>query len=187
MVPWVLAGILLLTTVGMAAGVAVFKSDRDDLAAVDEEIRDVRELASRFADTLLSFDAANADAIHDDIIAMSIPPFTDQFEEAFGETGVMRQAFEQMQATAQTTIKDIFVGEIDEETATAIVVYDRLLIGPSTTVPERNIYLRLIMTRVDGEWRVSDVINLVLGLGTGVEPPSTGDTPSTTAPSPTGS
>ena len=60
------------------------------------------------------------------------------------------------------TIDEVFVTEVEPGTATAIVVYDRVLDGVGGPADESNLYVRLGLVERDAGWRVNDVVNLNL-------------------------
>jgi hypothetical protein len=159
--PWILAGILLITTIAFAVVAAVVSSDSDEQSG---ERREIEELAGAFAEELLVFDPADVEGQRDRVLALSAPPFTNEFEEAYRL--LISPAAASVTDITQPTITAIFVGEIDGGTASAIVVYNRSQISAEDTrITELNVYMRLGMIDVDGEWRVNDVINLTFPSG----------------------
>jgi hypothetical protein len=171
-----LAVTFFLSTVVLLVVSASLKSDKDELTG---ERRAVSDLAGQFVETFVSYDYENPEAQHDAVLALSAPPFSSQFEDAFAG---LQELFTETQSTAQGTVKDVFVGDItDDGTASAIVVYDRVIQSSSGTTPEVNVYLRLDLVKLDGEWKVSGVINLNFALTGPSEQPAVGGDTSTTA------
>lgn len=166
-----LAVAFFLTTVVLLVVSAQLKSDRDDVSG---ERQDVAVVSGQFVEAFVSFDYRDPQTQHDTVMSMSAPPFTDQFEQAFQQ---LQQLFQETQSSATATVKDVFIGEITPDgTASAIVVYDRVVESATASTPEVNVYVRLDLVKLNGQWRVSGVINLNFALS-GPAVPSDGVTP----------
>jgi hypothetical protein len=154
----VLALVLLVSTVLLAVVAVDLKGDKDELTS-DREA--VAAAAGGFVDTLLAYDYRDPEGYRERVLARTAPPFSEQFESAVAE---LEADFEVAQQVSTGSIRDVFVADVDggEGTATAIVVYDRVLDGAAGPRNEENFYVRLGLLERDGEWRVNDVVNLNL-------------------------
>jgi Mce-associated membrane protein len=152
----VLAVVFFASTILLGVVAAGLKADKDELTDGRAEVADV---AGRFVSALLSYDHRDPEGFRQRVLGFTAPPFSEQFEEAAGE---LEATFEGLDAVSTPTIKEVFVAEIADGTATAIVVYDRVLDGISGPRAESNLYVRLGMVERDDGWRVNDVINLNL-------------------------
>jgi hypothetical protein len=173
---WVVAAAFLVTTVVLGAVAASLRADRDELR---DERREVEEVAGQFSEALLEFDPGDIEGARDRVLALAAPPFTNEYEEVYRV--IIEPAAASVTSITEPTITDIFVSDIDDGTASVIVVYDRQEVSAEETrLTENNVYMRLGLVQVDGEWRVNDVINLTFAGAGGTAGTST----TTTAPPP---
>jgi len=175
----VLALVFFLSTVLLAVVAASLKQDKDDLA---DGRREVAAAAGRFVEALLSYDHRDQEGFEEGVLALTAPPFSEQFREAVRDLG---DSFAATEAVSVPTIDQVFVAEVDGDGATAIVVYDRVLDGVGGPRTESNLYVRLGLVRQGDAWRVNDVVNLNLAFaGAGDGAPAGTGTTATTATSP---
>jgi hypothetical protein len=139
----VLAVVLFASTVLLAVVAAGLKDDKDELTG-DRE--DVAEAAGRFVDTLLAYDYRDPQGYRDRVLALTGPPFSDQFESAVAE---LEADFEVAEQVSTGTIRDVFVADVDGDDAA----------GPRH---EQNFYVRIGLVERGGDWLVNDVVNLNL-------------------------
>ncbi len=111
--------------------------------------------------------------------------FAGEYERAFDQG--LGQLIEQLEATSRGFVKDVFTTDVARGQALAIVVLDEETSG--TTGPRRlfDVYVRLTMIQVDGQWLVDDVTDLSFGSGgSGPVPPGVTEgapaSPSTSLP-----
>jgi hypothetical protein len=174
-----LAVVFLASTVLLGVVAAQLKADKDELVDGPAEVADV---AGRFVHALLSYDHRDPAGFRDGVLAFTAPPFTEQFEQA---VAALEEAFAGLEAVSVPTIDEVLVGDIEGGTATAIVVYDRVLDGAGGQRSESNLYVRIGLVERDAGWRVNDVVNLNLAFANSdpaVDPPATGDPAPTTVP-----
>lgn len=155
-----LAAVFFVTTVVLAVVAAGLKADKDEV--VDSR-QDVAEAAGGFVTALLSYDYQDPAGFRERVLAQSAPPFSEQFEEAVDG---LESGFEAAQQVSRPTIQDVFVTEVEDGSATAIVVYARTVEGTGGRREESNLYVRVGLVERDGSWRVNDVVNLNLAFAT---------------------
>lgn len=171
-----LAVVFGVTTVLLAIVAVGLKADKDEL---DGRQRDVEAAAGAFVQALVDYRYDDPATLHDDVVALSADPFTEQFEAGVAQIQALNESLGRV---SQATVKDVFVAAVDGDEATAIVVYDAVeTFTGREPVPYQNVYVRLGLVRLDGQWKVNDVINLNLALNQGGAA-----TTSTTTPSPAG-
>jgi hypothetical protein len=151
-----LAVVFFASTVLLGVVAAGLKSDKDELVDGRAEVADA---AGQFVHALLSYDHRDPEGFREGVLALTAPPFSEQFEEAVTQ---LEDAFAGLEAVSVPTIDEVFVTEVDNGTATAIVVYDRVLDGVGGQRTESNLYVRLGLVERDAGWRVNDVVNLNL-------------------------
>jgi hypothetical protein len=79
-------------------------------------------------------------------------------------------------------VKDVYLTEVDEERAQAIVVADIEHEGPAGRRPLYDVYFRLTMVKVGAEWKIDKVTDLNFDVGSSASTVTT-DTTATTATS----
>jgi Mce-associated membrane protein len=166
----VLAAAFFASTVLLAVVAAGLKADKDELADGRQQ---VAAAAGRFVETLLTYDHRDLGGYEDSVLALTAPPFSEQFSEAVLQ---ISEGLIAAQEVSNPTVDDVFVADVDGETATTIVVYDRVLDGAAGPRTESNLYVRLGLVRQGGVWRVNDVVNLNLAFA------ESSPTTTTTAP-----
>lgn len=167
----VLAVVFFASTVVLAIAAAGLKADKDELIDGRAE---VASTAGRFVEALLSYDHRDAEGFRTSVLAYTAPPFTGQFEVAVVQ---LQEQFEGLEAVSQPTIKDVFVTEVADGAADAIVVYDRVVDGTGGPRRETNMYVRLGLIETGGGWRVNDVTNLTLAMHNAGEQTATDSAP----------
>lgn len=172
---FVLAAVFAVTTVLLAFIAVGLKSDKDEL---DDTRREVETASGRFVQALVDYRFDEPASLHDDVVALSADPFTDQFEAGVPQIQALNESLGRV---SRATVKDVFVASVESGEATAIVVYDAVeTFADREPIPYQNVYVRLGLVRLDGDWKVNDVINLNLAL----QQPSaaTGSTTTTVPP-----
>lgn len=135
----------------------------------------LRRAAGTAAEAFFTYDYENPEAHKERMLELSTGSFRSEYEDAFDEG--LGELITRVKATSEGFVKDVYVSEIDEERAQAVVVSDvtRNGVGGPRTVAD--VYILLSFVRVDGEWRVDDLTDLnfdEVGAGTGgVETSST--------------
>lgn len=151
------------------------------VASEDDRAEDLRRAAGEFAEVLVTYDHADPDAHRRSIVERATASFAAEYGSAFDEG--LGQLITELQASSQGLVKDVYVTEVQRGQALAIAVLDVETDG--TTGPRRlfDVYVRLTMIELDGDWLVDDVTDLSFGGGPGPLPDVTGTTTPTTAPS----
>ncbi len=151
-----LALVFFASTVLLAVVAAGLKADKDELVDGRAEVADV---AGRFVDALLSYDHRDPQGFRDRVLAFTAPPFSEQFEAAVDALAESIVATEQV---STPTVEEVFVTEVEDGTATAIVSFSRVIESTAGEREENGLYVELgLIEREDG-WRVNDVANLNL-------------------------
>lgn len=145
----------------------------------DERLEEVRQSAGRFGEALVTYDYRDPDAHRSAVLALSTGSFRQEYEDAFDQG--LAQIITEVEATSEGFVKDIYVSELDEERAQAIVVVDIEHSGAGGPQTLYDVYFRLTFVAVDGTWKVDQVTDLNFDSGAAPTDP-TGTTTSTTAP-----
>lgn len=159
------AALILATTLAVVFGVAaavlgVLAADRD---GTDPRLEEVRRTAGRFAEALVTYDYRDPDAHRAAVLALSTGSFRDEYEDAFDDG--LALVIDEVQATSTGFVKDIYVSELDEERAQAIVVVDIDHDGTGGPRTLLDVYFRVTFVEVDGAWKVDQVTDLNFDAG----------------------
>jgi hypothetical protein len=117
----------------------------------------VEQVASRMTSALLTYDYRDLDKTKKAVLALATGKFRTDYDQNFGG---LSSLFTTTKGQSTATVKDVFVSSIDNNTATAIVVFDERTQGTSGQHLNVDLYLRLSLVKVNGKWRVDDVTNL---------------------------
>ena len=117
----------------------------------------VEQVASRMTSALLTYDYRDLDKTKRAVLALATGKFRTDYDQNFGG---LSSLFTTTKGESTATVKDVFVSSINNNTATAIVVFDERTQGTSGQHLNTDLYLRLSLVKVNGSWRVDDVTNL---------------------------
>jgi hypothetical protein len=169
----------LAVVFGLAAVVLSLLTVTDAFGDGDDRLDAAREAAGRFGEALVTYDYREPDAHREAVLALSTGSFRQEYEDAF-EQG-LAQIITEVEATSTGFVKEIYVSELGEDDAQAIVVVDIEHTGTGGPRTLFDVYFRLTFVEVDGVWKVDQVTDL--NFDTGSAPTDPGDgTSSTTVP-----
>lgn len=175
-----LVAVLFVVSVGLgviaAAKSAALTDDRG-------ERREAAQAAGAIAEALLTYDHTDMEATKERVLALASGSFREEYEEAFP---ALTQLMEETKATSSASIKDVFLGDIEAGSATAVVVADVTAVATSGSRRAEDRYIRVSLVKVEGRWRIDSVISLNLDLSGTRAPrdPGGAGTPTTTTPAP---
>jgi Mce-associated membrane protein len=150
----VLCVIFFLATVAMAI---VAASQHRQLQRTRDTRAAVESVGSRFASAVLTYDYRDLEKTKRAVLGLSTGKFRTDYEQNFSGLSAL---FTSTKGQSTATVKDVFVSGVENNTASAIVVLDER--GQGTSGQRLNVdwYLRLSLVKVQGNWRVDDLINL---------------------------
>jgi hypothetical protein len=152
--------LVLVTSLAVALAVAVavlavlLAGDDEGSTRLDE----VRRAAGTFGEALVSYDFHDPDAHRDRVLSLSTGSFRDEYQDAF-DAG-LAEVITEVEAVSKGTAKDVYVSEVGDADAQAIVVLDVDVTGVSGPRTQRDLYIRLTLVEVQGEWKVDQVTDL---------------------------
>lgn len=127
----------------------------------DDRVADARRTAAQFGTALLTYDYGKLDETKARVLSFATGSFRKQYEQAF--SGGLDVILRETEAQSRVTNLDVFLSEIDDDAASAIVVVDTVTEGKSGTRRTLATYVRLELVRVGGTWKIDDVVNLNFG------------------------
>lgn len=176
-VAMVLAAVFAATSVLLAVLAVSYKSDADEAQTGQH---DVEFAASRFAETLISWDA-DIESLRDDVLPYAV----GEFREEFGANveAVFDLAASLGHVSTRATIEEVYTSAVSGSEARAIVVYTAVsTFEDGRAVTSENQHMRLGLIEVDGDWKVATVVDLLELVSTAGEPDLPTGTTATTAP-----
>lgn len=135
------------------------------LVATDEDgqarVEDLRRTAGQFAEVLVTYDFEDPEAHRDAVLSFATRSFREEYQDAFdqGLGGLIAE----VEAVSQGYVKDIYVSEIVQEQAQAVVSVDIEHDGAAGPRTLYDIYFRLTFVEVGGAWLVDQVTDLNFG------------------------
>jgi len=166
-------GLAVVFFIGTVVAVIFAAQQHRQLQQSKDARSGVEQVASRMTSGLLTYDYRDLDKTKQAVLGLATGKFRTDYDQNFGG---LASLFTTTKGQSTATVKDVFVSGIDHDTATAIVVFDERTQGTSGQHLNVDLYLRLSLVKVKGQWRVDDVTNLNFPVQ-----PSGGTTP-TTAP-----
>lgn len=171
-----IAAVLVAGALGILAVVALAGD-----GSGDDTADDARFAAGRFAERFLTFDHDELDDWKADVLSLSTGGFAGEVEDV--EDG-LRRLIGESELDAQTQVTEIFVGDVDNGTASVVVIYDRDVTGGSGVRSETDRYMQLELNLVDGDWLVDNVLDISTAGGLDDPGQRAGPDPSAPAPEP---
>lgn len=122
------------------------RNDRDD----------VRRAASTFSARLLTFDYRKPDDLQKAVHAMSTARFAREYDRAFPG---LKELITTGQTTSKGSVTDVYLGDVDGDSATAIAVV-RTSTNGRAGARSGDFYMELDMAKSSGDWKVDGFTNL---------------------------
>ena len=129
----------------------------------EERLDRARQAAGAFGEALVTYDFEDPDAHREAVLALSTGSFRQEYEDAFDRG--LAQIITEVEATSTGFVKEIYVSELGEDDAQAIVVVDIEHTGTGGPRTLIDVYFRLTFIEVDGEWKVDQVTDLNFDTG----------------------
>ncbi|WP_219471506.1 hypothetical protein [Nonomuraea rhizosphaerae] len=154
-----LAGLLVAALAATAALQWLSASQsRDALARLESEraLRlEVSGAASSFGKALLSYDYKDLQTTRATLTAQATGDFLATYDDAFG--GPMAEVIVKLKAVSQANIREVYLSDVDEATAHAIVVVDQQVTTPEAIRSVKDSHLKISLVKEKGVWKVNDV------------------------------
>ncbi|GAA3559297.1 hypothetical protein GCM10022419_044840 [Nonomuraea rosea] len=116
---------------------------------------EVSGAAGAFSKALLSYDYQNLQATRSTLAAQATGDFLGTYDAAFG--GAMAQVIVKLKATSQATVREVYLADVDEATAHAIVVVDQQVNTSEAIRSVKDSHLKISLVKEKGTWKVHDV------------------------------
>lgn len=170
---------VLFALVAAVLGV-LLAGDAGDDGGADE----VRTAAGRFAEVAFSYDYRDPDDNRRRVAELSTPGFEEDYSRAFAG---LKDLVEQVESSSRASVNDVYVAEVDGSSALAVASVNLDLEGSAGPRTIHDVYIRIEMQRLDGDWKVDDLAAITVpgATGGGQAEPDAGASTTTAAPSQT--
>ncbi|MEV0384830.1 hypothetical protein [Nonomuraea sp. NPDC050643] len=116
---------------------------------------EVSGAAGAFSTALLSYDYQDLQTTRSTLAAQATGDFLATYDAAFG--GTMAQVIVKLKATAHATVREVYVADVDEATAHAIVVVDQQVNTSQAIRSVKDSHLKISLVKEKGTWKIHDV------------------------------
>ncbi|MDP4508522.1 hypothetical protein [Nonomuraea turcica] len=116
---------------------------------------EVSGAASAFSKALLSYDYRDLQTTRATLTAQATGDFLTTYDTAFG--GAMAQVIVKLKAVSQATVREVYLADVDEVTAHAIVVVDQQVNTSEAIRSVKDSHLKIALVKDKGTWKVHDV------------------------------
>ncbi|MGP3930512.1 hypothetical protein [Nonomuraea sp. KM88] len=156
---WTLAAMVVAAVAATAVlqGISAAQA-RDARAALEAEraLRlEVSGAAGAFGKALLSYDYQDLQTTRSALAAQATGDFLSTYDAAFG--GAMAQVIVKLKATSQATVREVYLADVDEATAHAIVVVDQQVNTSEAIRSVKDSHLKISLVKEKGTWKIHDV------------------------------
>ena len=165
----VLGALILIAAVAVAA---MQMGRARDLEGDLDARTDVATAASTFGEVYLSYDFDDPGRSGDRVLELVSPDFAEDFETT--RAPGIEELFANLGTTTDATTTEVFVGDLTDDTARALVVVDVVATSDASgtqQLTDLSFVLELVL--VDGRWLVDNVVPAPQPdlTGDGIEPP----------------
>jgi Mce-associated membrane protein len=146
--------------------------DRDQRQAVEQ-------VAARFATAFVTYDYRSLDASLTRIKRDATAKFAAEYERLFRTS--LSTLIRETRAQSRGTVTDVFLGDVDDETASALIVVNVEREGAGGRLPVAGTYFQMDLVEQNGRWRVDNVTSINFSQSAGPTPgPTTPGAPAAT-------
>jgi hypothetical protein len=156
---WVVLAIaaLVLLTTAFGWGAARYGTVNRQL----NDIEAIRRVAGGFGDAALTYDYRDLRPFRAGMNAQATGAFKRQLRDGLGG---LEALITELKSRSEATVKDIYVSEVNGNSASAIVVADaRVQSGDAAARTAPGVSIELQLVKAGGHWLIADVSTLDLG------------------------
>jgi Mce-associated membrane protein len=155
---WIVAAAALLvvaTFLGVLAARYKAELDRER-----NELAEVQAVAARFSEAFFTYDYRTLEAGLQRITRDATPKYAREFKQLYNTS--ISTLLTATKARSVGTVTDVFVGPVDDETASVMTVATVAREGIAGRLPLAGQYLQLDLVKRGGTWRVDNVLSVDL-------------------------
>ena len=155
----VLAVVFFAVAVAMTIVAASVNAGADDTSG---DRANVARVAGQLTEALLDYDYRDLDGFEATLLGFAVADF--RIEVRASIPGLIDEI---IQAKMQSDVKvnNVYLGEIEDDTATAIVEADHVVITEANGASvQPTLYLQISLVKLEGTWKVAGVLNVNLAV-----------------------
>jgi Mce-associated membrane protein len=152
--------LVLAAALVLVSGVALVEwRQQHDLAAERATRIEVAARSSEFGEALLSYDFHQPQQAKQRVLRLTTGDFARYYTNAF-DNGGLGGVITNLQATATATVRAVYVGDVNGNLASSIVVVDSEITSKAGVRKVTGSHLEANLIRTDGRWLISEVTSI---------------------------
>ena len=126
-----------------------------DLASQQDDRRAAASVAGRFASATMSYDHRDLEGSLAAVTDLASQEYAETYQNAFFQE--LQPVVDELRARGRVHVRDVYVSEIGDDTATAVVSFDAVIRSTIGTRRLTGSYVRVDLTKEDGAWKADDL------------------------------
>jgi len=127
----------------------------DDLASQQDDRRAAASVAGRFASATMSYDHRDLEGSLAAVTDLASQDYAETYQNAFFEE--LQPVVDELRARGRVHVRDVYVSEIGDDTATAVVSFDAVIRSTIGTRRLTGSYVRVDLVKEGGAWKADDL------------------------------
>ncbi len=127
----------------------------DDLASQQDDRRAAASVAGRFASATMSYDHRDLEGSLAAVTDLATRDYAETYQNAFFEE--LQPVVDELRARGRVHVRDVYVSEIGDDTATAVVSFDAVIRSTIGTRRLTGSYVRVDLKKEGGAWKADDL------------------------------
>ena len=171
----IVAGLLVLACVGLLVLLVRDRATKDS----SSDRTEISTTAARVAEAITAVDESGNGTLAATVDQLGTAPVVDQYKQI--SSTIRNELATFKLKSIRGTVKDVYVGNIDNAESRVIVRLDLVFVGDNTrVVPDQ--YLDMTLAKLDGQWKVDNVQVLNVQLANPAPNSSAGPPPTSSPP-----
>jgi hypothetical protein len=163
---WVLIALAVWGVVML--GIAVWSLLRaNDVESARDDRREAASVAGEFAVATASYDYRDLEGSVDAVTSLATAEFAEKYQDAFFEE--LQPVVDELQARGRVHVRDVFISDISDDSATAVVSFDAVIRSTIGTRRLSGSYVRVDLVKEGGEWK-ADKLTFLATTQEGLDP-----------------
>jgi Mce-associated membrane protein len=129
-----------------------------ELTRDEDQRQDVEQTAARFATAFVTYDYRNLDASLARIKRDATAKFAGEYERLFRTS--LSTLIRETKAQSRGTVTDVFLGDVNDESASALIVVNVEREGEGGRLPVAGTYFQMDLVTQNGRWKVDNVTSI---------------------------
>jgi len=126
----------------------------------DDERHQVEQVATVLTERLWSYEPAELDKLNTAVMGQITGRFKREWEALYPE---LKKAVTHTQVKSAAVVKQVYSTPVEGDEANVVLVYDKAVSNQRGERRSKNLYVRMGLLRVGGDWKVNEVLYLSRG------------------------